>query len=385
MNRKRSLLLLAAVIAVFVVVLAAYRLRNSNIDEGIVLVSGNIEVRAADIGFKIAGRVTERLVSEGERVGAGQVIARLDDSALVQEQALRRAELRAAQAALAELEAGFRDEDIAQARAAMERAGARLDELLAGSRPQEIAAAEAAVRNIRAQVELLKIERDRQMRLLKTEAISEREFDRVETEYDRALAGLSETEEKLKLVRAGPRKEQIRQAQASFREAEARYKLFQAGHRAETIEQARARVEQAEAALALVDVRLNDATVEAPLSGIVLSHNVEPGEYVAPGTPVVTLGDLENVWLRAYIDETDLERVKWGQTARVTTDGLPGKVYDGRVAFISSSAEFTPKNIQTHKERVKLVYRVKIDIPNPRLELKPGMPADAEIMTHADD
>jgi HlyD family secretion protein len=385
MNRKRSLLLLAAVIAVFVVVLAAYRLRNSNMDEGIVLVSGNIEVRAADIGFKIAGRVTERLVSEGERVGAGQVIARLDDSALVQEQALRRAELRAAQAALAELEAGFRDEDIAQARAAMERAGARLDELLAGSRPQEIAAAEAAVRNIRAQVELLKIERDRQMRLLKTEAISEREFDRVETEYDRALAGLSETEEKLKLVRAGPRKEQIRQAQASFREAEARYKLFQAGHRAETIEQARARVEQAEAALALVDVRLNDATVEAPLSGIVLSHNVEPGEYVAPGTPVVTLGDLENVWLRAYIDETDLERVKWGQTARVTTDGLPGKVYDGRVAFISSSAEFTPKNIQTHKERVKLVYRVKIDIPNPRLELKPGMPADAEIMTHADD
>jgi HlyD family secretion protein len=385
MNRKRSLLLLAAVIAVFVVVLAAYRLRNSNMDEGIVLVSGNIEVRAADIGFKIAGRVTERLVSEGERVGAGQVIARLDDSALVQEQALRRAELRAAQAALAELEAGFRDEDIAQARAAMERAGARLDELLAGSRPQEIAAAEAAVRNIRAQVELLKIERDRQLRLLKTDAISEREFDRVETEYDRALAGLSETEEKLKLVRAGPRKEQIRQAQASFREAEARYKLFQAGHRAETIEQARARVEQAEAALALVDVRLNDATVEAPLSGIVLSHNVEPGEYVAPGTPVVTLGDLENVWLRAYIDETDLERVKWGQTARVTTDGLPGKVYDGRVAFISSSAEFTPKNIQTHKERVKLVYRVKIDIPNPRLELKPGMPADAEIMTHADD
>ncbi|HET58341.1 MAG TPA: HlyD family efflux transporter periplasmic adaptor subunit, partial [Deltaproteobacteria bacterium] len=81
----------------------------------------------------------------------------------------------------------------------------------------------------------------------------------------------------------------------------------------------------------------------------------------------------------------DLERVKWGQTARVTTDGLPGKVYDGRVAFISSSAEFTPKNIQTRKERVKLVYRVKIDIPNPRLELKPGMPADAEIVTDADD
>lgn len=136
MNRKRSLLLLAVVIVV-AVILATYRLRNSNMDEGVVLVSGNIEVRDADIGFKIAGRVTERLVSEGERVRAGQVIARLDDSALVQEQALRRAELRAARAARAELEAGFRDEDRAQTRAAMQRAGARLEELLAGSRPRK--------------------------------------------------------------------------------------------------------------------------------------------------------------------------------------------------------------------------------------------------------
>ena len=111
-----------------------------------------------------------------------------------------------------------------------------------------------------------------------------------------------------------------------------------------------------------------------------LSENVETGEYVAPGTPVVTVGDLENVWLRAYVQETDLGRVKVGQRVLVTTDTYPGKAYEGRVSFVASKAEFTPKNVQTQQERVKLVYRVKVDIPNPGMELKPGMPADAEIL-----
>lgn len=120
--------------------------------------------------------------------------------------------------------------------------------------------------------------------------------------------------------------------------------------------------------------------VFAPLAGVVLSENVEPGMYVAAGTPVVTVGDLVNVWLRAYINETDLGRVKVGQPVRVTTDTYPGEHYEGRVSFIASQAEFTPKNVQTEKERVELVYRVKVDIENPHMELKPGMPADGEIL-----
>jgi HlyD family secretion protein len=112
-----------------------------------------------------------------------------------------------------------------------------------------------------------------------------------------------------------------------------------------------------------------------------MAKNIEPGEQVAAGTPVVTVGELDSVWVRAYINETDLGRVKVGQKARVATDTWPGRVYDGIVTFISSEAEFTPKNVQTQKERVKLVYRVKITIPNPNMELKPGMPADAEILT----
>jgi HlyD family secretion protein len=125
---------------------------------------------------------------------------------------------------------------------------------------------------------------------------------------------------------------------------------------------------------------LGYATITTPFAGLVLSENVEFGEYVAPGTPVITLGDMANVWLRAYINETDLGSVKPGQKVHVTTDTYPEKIYEGRISFISSEAEFTPKNVQTQKERVKLVYRVKIDIPNPQMELKPGMPADAEIL-----
>jgi len=162
-------------------------------------------------------------------------------------------------------------------------------------------------------------------------------------------------------------------------QAKAEYDLVKAGPRREVIDQARAQLEQARAALQLAKTQLGYATVVSPLTGVVLSKNIEPGEYVAPGTAVVTVGDLVNVWLRAYIEETDLGRVKVGQRAWVTTDTDPGKKYPGRVSFISDEAEFTPKNVQTQKERVKLVYRIKIDITNPEMELKPGMPADAVI------
>jgi HlyD family secretion protein len=147
---------------------------------------------------------------------------------------------------------------------------------------------------------------------------------------------------------------------------------------------AEARVKESGAALALAETRLGYAALTSPVAGVVLSKAIESGEYVFPGTTVVTIGNLEQVWIRAYINETDLGRVKVGQAACVTADTYPGKSYPGKVAFISSEAEFTPKNVQTAKERVKLVYRIKIDVANPAMELKPGMPADAVIQT-ADD
>ncbi|MGD0518004.1 MAG: efflux RND transporter periplasmic adaptor subunit, partial [Thermoguttaceae bacterium] len=211
--------------------------------------------------------------------------------------------------------------------------------------------------------------------------ISSEQYDAAKAASNVAAQRYREAVEHLALVKEGSRKQQIEGARAALNQAKAQYDLVKAGPRKETIDQARAKVKQAEAALRLAETQLSFATLAMPMSGVVLSKNIESGEYVAPGTPVVTVGDLVNVWLRAYIPETDLGPVKVGQKAKVTTDTYPGKDYEGRVSFIAQQAEFTPKNVQTEKERVKLVYRIKIDITNPNMELKPGMPADAVIET----
>ena len=145
------------------------------------------------------------------------------------------------------------------------------------------------------------------------------------------------------------------------------------------IEVAKANIRNASANLELAKIMLGYTTLRAPFSGVILTRQTELGEVMQPGTPVVTLADLDHVWLRAYVAETDLGRIRWGQPATVHTDTYPDKAYPGQISFISSEAEFTPKSVETHKERVTLVYRIKIDVENPRHELKPGMPADATI------
>ena len=291
---------------------------------GELTLSGNLEVTDAQLSFKYPGRVAERLVSEGQRATAGQLVARLDDAEQVQEVALRRAELAATQALLAELEAG--------------------------SRPQEIAAADAVVRSAEAERERTRLDFTRQQELLEKNAISTREFEAAQAQLKVANARAAETAERAKLIQAGPR--------------------------AETILQARARTEQASAALALSQTRLDNTRLLSPLGGIILSHHVEPGEFVSAGTPVVTVADTAHMWVRAYLNQTDLGRLRHGQKVAIRTDTFPNKTYEGIVGFIASEAEFTPKTVQTPKERVKLVFRVKVDVANPNDELKPGMPAD---------
>ncbi|HEY6872202.1 MAG TPA: efflux RND transporter periplasmic adaptor subunit [Geobacteraceae bacterium] len=295
----------------------------------VVRVSGNIEVTSVEVSFKVAGRVQDRPVDEGETVKAGQVVARLDSADLAHEVAIRRAEAETARAALRELEAGSRKEEIAQA--------------------------EAALAAAQAEANRLADDFGRQEELFHREVIPKQRFDQARAARDTSQAQARQAREALALVRKGPRRERI--------------------------DQGRARLRETDAGLALATERLGYATLTAPVAGTVMSKNIEPGEQVAVGTPVITIGELDSVWVRAYIPETELGRVKLGQKARITTDTWPGKRYDGTVTFISPEAEFTPKNVQTQKERVKLVYRIKITLPNPNRELKPGMPADAEILT----
>lgn len=290
-------------------------------------VSGNIEVIQVEASFRVAGKVLERPVDEGQVVKAGQLLARLDAKDLEQQVAMRRA-------------------DAATARAA-------LDALLAGSRKEEIEASRAALEQASADLRRLEPDEARLRDLQQKGILSERDYEATRAALESARAKVRQADQQFTLVRKGPRKEDI--------------------------DQARARFDQAQQALLLAQTQLGYGTLTAPTSGVILSKNIEPLEYVAPGTSVVTLANLGQVWLRAYVEEGDLGRVKVGQKALVTSDSFPGKRYEGRVSFIASEAEFTPKSVQTRKERAKLVYRIKIDLPNPAMELKPGMPVDAEI------
>ena len=294
--------------------------------EGLKL-SGNIEVFPVELSFRVAGKVLERPVDEGHTVREGQLIARLDARDLEQQLAMQEANAATARAALAAATAGSRREEVDAARATLAQAQADLDRLL----PDD-----ARIRQLQAQGVL---------------SVRDAEASRA------ALAA----------------------AKAKVDQASQQYALVKKGPRPEDLDQAKARYEQARQAAQLARTQLEYATLLAPSDGVILSRNVEPKEYVAPGTSVVTLANLRQVWLRAYIEETELGRVKVGQTAWISTDTYPGRRYEGRVSFIAAEAEFTPKIVQTRKERVKLVYRIKIDVPNPALELKPGMPADAEI------
>ncbi len=291
-------------------------------------VSGNIEATEVDVGFKVSGRIVSLSVQEGDWVERGKVLAKLDDEDLLQRLALAQATLRSAQA--------------------------RLDKLLAGSRPEEIREAEAILQQAQFDLENKRAHYERMKTLFERGVVPKETLDNAETGFKVAGAALQRARENYQLVKKGPRKEDI--------------------------EDGRAQVEQTKASLQLIETQLSYTTLNSPLSGVVLVKSGEIGEVINPGTSVLTLADIENVWLKAYIPEADLSRVKWGQEVSVTNDLKPQKIYKGKISFISSQAEFTPKQIQTEKERVTLVYRIKIDIPNPEKELKPGMPADGRIL-----
>jgi HlyD family secretion protein len=377
-RKKIVLLLLLAVIAAGAA--AAYVWDRTRRASGVMRLSGNIEVTDAEVSFKIPGRVERRVVDEGWPIKKGDAVAYLDDRDLKVQVEIRRAELRLAEAAEKELRAS-RPEEIEAAKAAWERARATWEDLKAGSREQDKAAAEAAYEQARAEFQRMETEFGRATRLREQKIISQEDFDRAESSFKVSREQLRQASEKLSLAKAGFRENQIIAADFARQQAEWEYKLVEAGPRREKHDQAMAKRDQALENLRLAELQLEYATLKSPLTGMILSKNIEDGEYVSPGTPVVTVGDLEHVWLRAYISQSDEGRVHPGQKARVTTDTYPDEVYWGHVSFVASEAEFTPKTVQTPKERVKLVYRIKIDVDeNPNLRLLPGMPADAEIV-----
>ena len=317
--------LITAIVVIAVVAVAAYFARRplqgwifGPSAAATILVSGNIEAHQSVLGFKtVQSRIVELPFDEGQWVDAGTLIARLDDSDYRQQVAINEAALDMARRQLAAAE-------------------------------QNLSASRRTVESDAADLEFRQQEYDRAAKLLQQ--------------------GSGTVEQRDQTYAA------LRQSTAAHERDEA---LRNAAER--QVEIATASIRSAQETLKMSQIILGYTVLNAPFSGVIEVRQAELGEIMVPGTPVVTLADLDHVWLRAYINETDIGKVRYGQAATVTTDTYSGKKYAGRVSFISSNAEFTPKSVETHAERVTLVYRIRIDIDNRSHELVPGMPADATL------
>jgi HlyD family secretion protein len=320
-------------VAVVIVVLAGsavsyLAMRTGGPADGL-LASGTVEATSADLGFNVPGRVEVVEVREGDRVTRGQLLARLDAAELEARSSAAQAQVAAARAVLAELEAGARSEEVSQGRTALRSATRRLDD---------------AARDLA-----------RARRLFEGGAISREALDRAETAYELAEAGVASAQDQLGVLETGPRPERIAAQRAA--------------------------VESAEAVARQAAVAVENAVIRAPFDGQVTIRHREPGETVQPGLPVLTVMDPSDRWVRIYIPETRMGAVAIGQNAAITSDTFRGKEYAGRVVFVASEAEFTPRNVQTREERVKLVYAARVAIDgDAAFELKPGMPADVRLL-----
>jgi HlyD family secretion protein len=327
---KRKILLVLSPLAVVAVVAASWhQFGPRKPANGRVFVSGNIEATEVDLSFRIPGQIKTRPVDEGDRIEKDQAVATLDTDTLLAQKGSAEAEIANARAILDELEEGTRKEQVEAARA-------------------QFKAAEIRLKNARDEYERYQL-------LFKEKAVSASTYDARETAFRVALEEHNNAVQRLTELEAGPREQQIRAA--------------------------RARLEKSRWELKKLDLDLDHSVLTSPASGVVLVKSNEVGEVVLPGATVLTIAAIDEVWLKGYVGEQDLGRIKLGQKAEITTDSYPNKIYPGTVTFISSRAEFTPKNVQTKEERVKQVYRVKVTIKNPEQELKIGMPAEGWILS----
>jgi len=316
------------VVVVLVAVVAVLALVRRANDRGRLTASGTVEATEAQLGFQAPGRIVAVRAREGDGVRAGDTLAVLDRAEAEARRQQAAAQVAAVRALLDEMERGSRREEVAQARAGRDAARQRLDD---------------AQRDF-----------DRAQELIRTQVVSQQTFDKARTALDVARNQFQQADEQYQLVAAGPRRERIAAQRAA--------------------------VAQAEAALRTADAQLANMVVRAPFAGVVTVRHREPGEVVQAGSAVLSLLDREDRWVRIYVSEARIGAVHVGQKAEITTDTFKGRPYAGEVVYISSEAEFTPKNVQTREERVKLVYAVKVRIAgDPGYELKPGMPADVRL------
>jgi len=328
MSKKKIRLIALIVLAAFGLAYGVYHyLHRSGQPKNILHLYGNVDIRQVQLAFHGTGRVNRLHTREGDTVVAGQLVAELDPVRYEAAAEKARAEVATQKQVLAKL--------------------------LAGSRPEEIAEAEARVMGATATLHDAELTFKRNEELFAKGVVARQELDNTEETYKSAKANLDAYQQSLTLAKKGPRKEDIANARAKLRADEA--------------------------ALTLAERELADTKLYAPCDGVIRDRILEPGDMAFPQTPVFTLALTTTIWVRAYVEEPDLGKISPGMKAEVATDSFPGKVYDGWIGFISPTAEFTPKQVETSEYRSRLVYRVRVYVRNPQNELRLGMPATVTI------
>jgi HlyD family secretion protein len=340
------------------------------------IVSGFIEADLIQVGSRVGGRVAQIMVEEGQRVDAGDPLFAIEPFTLQDQLAEAKAALAASRAELERLRRGFRTEEIEQARAKRDQAAAALEQAVAGPREQEIEIAREQLAQAKADLELAESEYARLERLREQGQAATIEYDQSVRTLKASRARVAAAEQELALLQAGTRKEEIARLRAVLAEAEQSLALHEAGYRPEDIARAQADVAAGEARLAAIQKQVSELTVAAPCACLVEAFDLRPGDLVSANAPAVSLLDRSNLWVRTYVSEAHLPDVRLGQRVPIRITNRPGERYMGRVTFIATDAEFTPKNIQTPEERSKQVFRVKVTLTEGQDVLRVGMSAD---------
>lgn len=375
MTRKWAVLIVSLLFAVAGVAVAGMWWKHGGPTD-LLRLPGIVETQDVRVASKVGGRVAEVFVSEGERVVGGQKLVRLNIPEVEARAAQWQAKRAAAAAAVEKLKAGARPEEIAAAQAMRAAAAARLEKLRAGSRAEEIRGAEGEAASAEADLKLASQEFERVSRLAGNRAASQNDLDTARANRNRALGMAAAATARYEMMKAGPRPEEIAEAQAELDRAQASLDLLLAGTRAEDIRAAEAELAYIDAKILETNAELAEGTVEAEEAAVVEVLSVRAGDVVAPSAPVARLLRAEDLWVRVYVPELDLGKITLGQTADVIIDAYPDHRFLGKVVQIASISEFTPRNVQSVEQRRHQVFGVKVQVADPRGVFKSGMAAE---------
>ncbi|MGA2812523.1 MAG: efflux RND transporter periplasmic adaptor subunit [Candidatus Acidiferrum sp.] len=361
MNRKRILILLAVVAIVASVAVFGGWFRKEDGLEG----SGTVEARNIRVGSKVGGRIDQVLVHEGDKVEPGQVLITFDDKEM-------QAQMEQSKASAEKAARGFRPEEIAEARATAAQAKADYEQRENGYRQQDIDAAKADLDRTRAEEIRAHADFDRYQALAEKDLVSKQQRDTAEATWKVALAQQQNAQHKLDELQLGYRPEEIASAKAKYQQTEATLEKLEHGNRRED-------VDLAKAAYSYDEARFRERQVVAPSAATVEVLDVRPGDLIAPNTPIATLLERDQIYVRIYIPETEIGHVQLGQKAEIRVDSFAHKVFEGVVEQINQQAEFLPRNVQTREERVHQVFGVKVRISDPSGQVLAGMAADVKL------